>query len=349
VTAPKIQAPRGTYDVLPEQAGGRADLETTARRILESAGYRRIETPAFEATELFARGVGESTDIVQKEMYTFDDGGGRSITLRPEGTAPVCRAYVEHGMHKLPQPVRLWYLSSFFRYERAQAGRYREFWQVGVEALGSDDPAVDAEAIVLLHALLQELRVRGTRLRLSSLGTPDTRAAYRERLQAHLRAHADELSEDVRSRIDLNPLRAFDSEHPGTRRVTATAPRLLDELAADDAEHFAAVRALPRRGRRALRDRPDAGPRAGLLHAHRLRAHLRRARGPERRGRRRPATTGWSSSSAARRRRASAGRGDRAHACSRRAAARGPQPSVGPATSPTRKPGAAKQAFARSS
>ncbi|HEV8151819.1 MAG TPA: histidine--tRNA ligase [Solirubrobacteraceae bacterium] len=244
MTAPKIQAPRGTYDVLPEQAGGRADLETTARRILESAGYRRIETPAFEATELFARGVGESTDIVQKEMYTFDDGGGRSITLRPEGTAPVCRAYVEHGMHKLPQPVRLWYLSSFFRYERAQAGRYREFWQVGVEALGSDDPAVDAEAIVLLHALLEELRVRGTRLRLSSLGTPDTRAAYRERLQAHLRAHADELSEDVRSRIDLNPLRAFDSEHPGTRRVTATAPRLLDELAADDAEHFAAVRAL---------------------------------------------------------------------------------------------------------
>jgi histidyl-tRNA synthetase len=147
-------------------------------------------------------------------------------------------------MHKLPQPVRLWYLSAFFRYERAQAGRYRQFWQVGVEALGSDDPAVDAEAIVLLHALLQELSVRGTRLRLSSLGTPQTRAAYRERLQAHLRAHADELSDDVRSRIDLNPLRAFDSEHPGTRRVTATAPRLLDELTGDDAEHFAAVRAL---------------------------------------------------------------------------------------------------------
>ena len=244
MSTPKIQAPRGTYDVLPEEAAGRAALEATARRILESAGYRRIETPAFEATELFARGVGESTDIVQKEMYTFDDSGGRSITLRPEGTAPVCRAYVEHGMHKLPQPVRLWYLSSFFRYERAQAGRYRQFWQVGVEALGSDDPAVDAEAIVLLHTLLQELRVRGTRLRLSSLGTPETRAAYRERLQAHLRAHSDELSEDVRSRIDLNPLRAFDSDHAGTRRVTATAPRLLDQLAGDDAEHFTAVRAL---------------------------------------------------------------------------------------------------------
>ena len=244
MSAPKIQAPRGTFDVLPEDAAARGDVERTARRTLEAAGYQRIETPTFEATELFARGVGESTDIVQKEMYTFDDGGGRSITLRPEGTAPVCRAYAEHGMHKLPQPVRLWYLSSFFRYERAQAGRYRQFWQVGVEALGSEDPAVDAEAIVLLHGLLQELRVRETRLRLSSLGTPETRAAYRERLQAHLRAHADELSEDVRSRIDLNPLRAFDSDHPGTRSVTASAPRLLDELSAEDAEHFAAVRAL---------------------------------------------------------------------------------------------------------
>jgi histidyl-tRNA synthetase len=244
VSAAKVQAPRGTFDVLPDDAAARAELEKTARRTLEAAGYRRIETPAFEATELFARGVGESTDIVQKEMYTFDDGGGRSITLRPEGTAPVCRAYAEHGMHKLPQPVRLWYLSSFFRYERAQAGRYRQFWQLGVEALGSDDPAVDAEAIVLLHGLLQELRVRDTRLRLSSLGTPETRAAYRERLQAHLREHAGELSDDVRSRIDLNPLRAFDSDHPGTRRVTATAPRLLDELSAEDAEHFAAVREL---------------------------------------------------------------------------------------------------------
>jgi histidyl-tRNA synthetase len=244
VTAQKLQAPRGTFDVLPEQAGARGAVEATARRLFDAAGYRRIETPVFEATELFARGVGESTDIVQKEMYSFEDGSGRSLTLRPEGTAPVCRAYVEHGMHKLPQPVRLWYLSSFFRYERAQAGRYRQFWQVGVEAIGSDDPAVDAEAIVLLHALLQELDVRDVRLRVSSLGSPPARAAYRERLQGHLRAHADELSEDVRGRIDLNPLRAFDSDHAGTQAVVATAPRLLDELSDDDAEHFAAVRAL---------------------------------------------------------------------------------------------------------
>jgi histidyl-tRNA synthetase len=137
LSGPPIKAPRGTYDVLPEQSRPRAHIERRARALLEGAGYERIETPAFEATELFARGVGESTDIVQKEMYTFLDASGRSLTLRPEGTAPVCRAYVEHGMHKLPAPVKLWYLSSFFRYERAQSGRYRQFWQVGAEALGS--------------------------------------------------------------------------------------------------------------------------------------------------------------------------------------------------------------------
>src|SRR3712207_2547187 len=149
--AEKLQAPRGTFDVLPEEARGRRLLEQHATEILEAAGYGRIETPTFEVTELFARGVGESTDIVQKEMYTFEDGGGRSLTLRPEGTAPICRAYVEHGMHKQPQPVKLWYLSTFFRYERAQAGRYRQFWQIGAEAIGSDDPSVDAELILLLQ------------------------------------------------------------------------------------------------------------------------------------------------------------------------------------------------------
>jgi len=240
----KIQAPRGTYDVLPEQEGARDAVDRAARRILEGAGYRRIETPAFEATELFSRTVGEATDIVQKEMYTFEDAGGRSLTLRPEGTAPVCRAYLEHGMHKLPQPVKLWYLSSFFRYERAQAGRYRQFWQVGVEAIGSDDPAVDAETILLLHALLTELEVRDISLRIGSLGTPASRAAYREELKDYLRSNEDRLSEDVRARIDLNPLRAFDADHPGTREVMAGAPRLLDHLTGEDAEHFAEVRAL---------------------------------------------------------------------------------------------------------
>jgi histidyl-tRNA synthetase len=240
----KLQAPRGTYDVLPDDALRREVVEDAARRILGAAGYRRVETPTFEATELFARGVGASTDVVQKEMYSFDDGGGRSMTLRPEGTAPVCRAYVEHGMHKWAQPVRLWYLSSFFRHEAPQAGRFRQFWQVGAEALGSSDPALDAESILLLAELLDALGVRDVRLRLSSLGRPETRAAYREELQAYLRAHEAQLSEEVRNRIDVNPLRAFDADHPGTREAMAGAPRLLDRLETEDAEHFVAVRAL---------------------------------------------------------------------------------------------------------
>jgi histidyl-tRNA synthetase len=239
-----IQAPRGTFDILPESAAQRRLIEAEAERILGAAGYRRIETPAFEATELFARGVGEATDIVQKEMYTFDDGGGRSLTLRPEGTAPVCRAYLEHGMRKLAQPVKLWYLGPFFRAEAPQRGRYRQFWQVGAEAIGSDTPETDAELIVLLGDLLEAVGVRRTRLRLSSLGTPATRAAYREQLKAYLRAHDDELAEEVRHRIDLNPLRAFDSGDRRTQAVMRDAPKLLDHLDPADAEHFARVRAM---------------------------------------------------------------------------------------------------------
>lgn len=240
----KLTAPRGTFDILPEQASVRAGIERSARELLEAAGYGRIETPSFEVTELFARGVGEATDIVQKEMYSFDDGGGRSLTLRPEGTAPVCRAYVDHGMHKLAAPVRLYYLSSFFRAERPQAGRYRQFWQLGAEALGSEDPAVDAETIVLLARILARLGVAGVRLRLSSLGSPETRAEYREDLARYLRANEQRLAPNVRERIELNPLRAFDSDDPATREVMAQAPRLLDRLTADDAEHFATVREL---------------------------------------------------------------------------------------------------------
>jgi len=239
-----IQAPRGTFDILPDSAAQRKVVEEQVEKVLGAAGYRRIETPTFEATDLFARGVGEATDIVQKEMYTFDDGGGRSLTLRPEGTAPVCRAYVEHGMHKLAQPVKLWYLSTFFRAEAPQRGRYRQFWQVGAEAIGSAAPETDAELIVLLADLLQALQVKETRLRLSSLGTPETRAEYREELKRFLRKHEDELSEEVRSRIDLNPLRAFDADDARTRSVMSDAPILLDRLNEDDAEHFAQVRAL---------------------------------------------------------------------------------------------------------
>ncbi len=239
-----IQAPRGTFDVLPQDAERRELLEAQAKRILEGAGYRRIETPTFEATELFARGVGEATDIVQKEMYTFDDGGGRSLTLRPEGTAPVCRAYIEHGMHKLPQPVRLWYLSSFFRAEAPQRGRYRQFWQVGAETIGSAGPDTDAELIVLLAELLHAMSVKDVRLRLASLGTPETRSDYRRELTAYLRAHEHELSQDVRERLALNPMRAFDASDPETRAVMQAAPRLLDRLTAEDAEHFSQLRRL---------------------------------------------------------------------------------------------------------
>jgi histidyl-tRNA synthetase len=239
-----IQAPRGTFDVLPPDAARRHVLEDHARRILGAAGYQRIETPTFEATELFARGVGESTDIVQKEMYTFDDGAGRSLTLRPEGTAPVCRAYIEHGMHKRPQPVKLWYLSSFFRAEAPQRGRYRQFWQVGAEAIGSATPESDAELIVLLSELLTAVGARELRLRLSSLGRPETRAEYREDLKRYLHQHEARLSSEVRERIDANPLRAFDAGDPATREVMAQAPTLLDRLHPDDAGHFASVREL---------------------------------------------------------------------------------------------------------
>jgi histidyl-tRNA synthetase len=239
-----IRAPRGTFDVLPADAARRRTLEAHAERILGAAGYGRIETPTFEATELFARGVGEATDIVRKEMYTFEDGGGRSLTLRPEGTAPVCRAYIEHGMHKLPQPVKLWYLSSFFRAEAPQKGRYRQFWQVGAEAIGSAAPETDAELIVLLTELLGAVGSGGVRLRLSSLGTPETRSEYREELKAYLHAHEDRLSEDVRGRIDQNPLRAFDATDRGTWEIMRDAPLLLDRLDQDDAAHFAQVREL---------------------------------------------------------------------------------------------------------
>jgi histidyl-tRNA synthetase len=240
----KIQAPRGTYDVLPAIAEERLRLEKTAAKILERAGYGRIETPAFEATHLFSRTVGEATDVVQKEMYTLEDGSGDSLTLRPEGTAPVVRAYLEHGMHKEPQPVKLWYLSNFFRYERPQAGRFRQFWQIGAEAIGSADPAVDAELILLLGEILEAIGARDVKLVIASLGQPESRAAYREELIAYLRKHEDQLSPEVIARIDLNPLRAFDAKHEPTQRVMADAPRLIDRLPQEDLDHFAEVQDL---------------------------------------------------------------------------------------------------------
>jgi histidyl-tRNA synthetase len=241
--ASKYQAPRGTFDILPEQARSRARLERAAAEIFARAGYEPIATPVFEDTALFERGVGQSTDIVRKEMFTFEDKGERSLTLRPEGTASICRAYLEHGMHKLAQPVKLSYLGPFFRHERPQAGRYRQFHQLGLECIGTDSPLADAEVIMLLSDLLSELGVPGVELRLGSLGSLDARRAYLEDLKAHLHAHESDLSKDVRERIDINPLRAFDADDEGTQAVMASAPTIVGRLEGEDAEHFEAVKA----------------------------------------------------------------------------------------------------------
>jgi histidyl-tRNA synthetase len=242
--ASKFQAPRGTFDILPGAARERARLEAAAAEIFARAGYEPIATPAFEDTALFERGVGQSTDIVRKEMFTFEDKGERSLTLRPEGTASICRAYLEHGMHKLAQPVKLSYLGPFFRHERPQAGRYRQFHQLGLECIGSDSPLADAEVIMLLSDLLGELGVPGVELRLGSLGSFEARRAYLEDLKAHLHAHEADLSKDVRERIDINPLRAFDVDDEGTQGVMASAPTIVEQLEGEDADHFAAVRSL---------------------------------------------------------------------------------------------------------
>ena len=284
-----IQAPRGTFDVLPEDAARReAARGARASGSSARAGYRRIETPAFEATELFARGVGEATDIVQKEMYTFDDGGGRSLTLRPEGTAPVCRAYIEHGMHKLPQPVKLWYLSSFFRAEAPQRGRYRQFWQVGAEAIGSGDARDRRRADRAAGRAARGGRGRGHAA--AALEPRHARDARRVPRGADRPTCA-------RTRTSCPPRCAAASTStrcarstptdPGTREVMQDAPKLLDRL---DRRGRRALRRGPRAARRRrarLRARPDARARARLLHAHGVRVHQRRARRAVRRRRRR--------------------------------------------------------------
>ena len=240
----KYKAPRGTFDVLPEEVRARAHIERTAGEIFDRAGYAQIATPTFEDTDLFVRGVGRSTDIVQKEMFTFTDKGERSLTLRPEGTAPICRAYLEHGMQKWAQPVKLFYTGPFFRHERPQAGRFRQFHQIGAEAIGTDSPLADAELIILLSELLTELEVPGVELRLGSLGSFGFRATYLEELQAFLELREDSLSESVKERLKINPLRAFDSKDPDTQAVMKEAPTLVGNLAGEDASHFEEVRRL---------------------------------------------------------------------------------------------------------
>lgn len=236
------QGPKGTYDVMPADQQLRSLVKETAAAIFTRAGYGRITTPAFEETSLFERGVGASSDIVRKEMYTFEDKGGRSLTLKPEGTAPVVRAYIQHGMHKLPQPVKLWYYERMYRFENPQAGRFREHYQLGAEAIGASDPALDAEMIMMLSDLYEELGVPEVGLRLGSMGCPECRPSYLEELRSFLDGHADNLCADCRERAGINPLRVFDCKHEGCRAELRSAPLLVENLCADCAAAFEELR-----------------------------------------------------------------------------------------------------------
>ncbi len=241
--AEHFTAPKGTYDVLPDQQPARRWVIATAEAVFARYGYRRIDTPAFEDTRLFTRGVGDSTDIVRKEMYTFEDLGGRSMTLRPEGTAPVARAYVEHGMRTLPQPVRLYYHSPMFRYESPQSGRYRQHYQLGAEAFGSEAPELDAEVVGVLAALYRELGLGGIELRLNSMGCRECRPGYSAALRDYLQASSGSLCGECGERAKLNPLRTFDCKVPGCKAAMEGAPRLPDYLCPACARHHARVKA----------------------------------------------------------------------------------------------------------
>jgi histidyl-tRNA synthetase len=242
---PEFSAPRGTHDILPSEQPRWRQVITEFERLCALYGYRRIDTPVFEDTELFARTSGEGSDVVTKEMYTFTDRGDRSLTLRAEATAPIVRAYLEHGFHREPQPVKLYTHETIYRYGRPQKGRYREHWQLDVEAIGSDDPAVDAEVIQLYDTLLRTLGVTDYRLELNSIGDAACRPAYLERLVPWLEEHEAELDEATREQAHRNPLRALDNivaRPPRTQAVLRQAPAIGDSLCEPCREHFAEVR-----------------------------------------------------------------------------------------------------------
>ena len=240
----KFQAPRGTHDVLPSEQPLWQLVTGTLAEVAELYGYRRIQTPNFEDTELFLRTAGSGSDVVQKEMYTFEDRGGRSLTLKPEGTAPIARAYIEHGMHREPQPVKLYTVAPMYRYAAPQKGRYREHWQCSVEALGSDDPAVDAELIQLYTEFARRVGITQYELQLNSIGDAACRPAYVERLTQWLDEHTDALDEDARAKRATSPLRVFDVKSPVVRAALRDAPTIGDSLCPECAAHFAEVRRL---------------------------------------------------------------------------------------------------------
>ncbi len=237
-----FQAPRGTQDILPEDEACWRFLEDAIHRLVALYGYRYLSTPIFEDTSLFVRGVGEVTDIVEKEMYSFTDKGNDSITLRPEFTAGVVRAYLEHGMHVQPQPVKLYSLGPIFRYDRPQAGRYRQFTQVNFESIGELDPAVDAEVIALSFAFYQSVGLSGVSMQLNSIGCPVCRPAYVAALKEYYANKVDQLCGDCRGRLDRNPLRLLDCKVPSCQPLAAGAPKTAEHLCPECQDHFARLR-----------------------------------------------------------------------------------------------------------
>jgi histidyl-tRNA synthetase len=236
------QAARGTTDILPAEQPYWRYVEKTIADITQLYGYQRIDTPMFEDTGLFRRSVGEYTDIVQKEMYTFEDMGGKSITLRPEGTAPACRAYLEHGLQNLPQPVKLFYLASIFRYERPQAGRLREHHQFGCESIGEADPAIDAELIDVAWQFYKSLGLDNISLQLNSIGCKECRPKYLAALKKHYAGHISILCADCKIRLEKNPLRLLDCKQPACQPVADSAPASTDYLCPECQEHFTTLR-----------------------------------------------------------------------------------------------------------
>ena len=242
---PKYEAPRGTQDILPAQQPLWQRVIREAEDLCARYGYRRITTPIFEDTELFTRTSGEGSDIVQKEMYTFTDRGDRSLTLRPEATAPVARAYIEHGLHREPQPVKTFFIGPLYRYIAPQRGKFREFWQLNVEAMGSDDAAIDAEIIQLFDELLKRLGIEGAWVELNSIGDRTCRPAYIERLNAWLDEHAFELDEETLAKRTTSPLRVFDNlpqKPEAVQRALTEAPKIGESLCEACQAHFDAVR-----------------------------------------------------------------------------------------------------------
>jgi histidyl-tRNA synthetase len=237
-----FEAPRGTHDILPSEQPLWQRVIGEAERLCALYGYRKIVTPAIEDTELIVRTSGEGSDVVQKETYTFEDRGGRSLTLRPEATAPICRAYLEYGMHREPQPVKLFTIGPMWRYDRPQKGRFREHWQLSVEAIGSDDPAVDAELIQFYDELLRRLEVTDYVLQLNSIGDANCRPAYVEQLETWLDEHDGELDEEARAKRRTTPLRVFDVKNEQVQAALTDAPKIGEALCDQCREHFEQVR-----------------------------------------------------------------------------------------------------------